>query len=65
LFLLQRCSRPLCSSQNTGEIRLGAFPLTHRPLRVAALTRPTPQDPTACRGSGLDVAEVPHLRNRR
>src|SRR6478736_1342426 len=38
--ILQRCSRPLCSSQSTGGTQ---------PHHQQNRQRPVPQDPTACR----------------
>jgi hypothetical protein len=65
----QRCSRPLCSSQDTGGPRGGSVALANEVAaydeqRVRARVRPQPfpQDPTACQ-AGLPVT-APGPRRR-
>ena len=62
----RRCSRPLCSSQDTGGAsRSTVYPYRHRagPIRgcgwCLATPRPFPQDPTACSSSRLAWQLVP------
>jgi len=59
---MQRCSRPLCSSQNSGGTTCGARPTREgewfqRRGGPIEETNPFPQDPTACltRPSPLDL----------
>src|SRR5699024_4686069 len=64
LLLLQRCSRPLCSSQGTGGIRhhnhdMSSWRVAVREVGPRRSSDPKPQDPTACLGAGPNSSEFP------
>ena len=57
---LQRCSRPLCNSQNTGETKPHK---TNKPFHVRLTARsqnPRLQNPTACKNQPTKPETVPH-----
>ena len=61
---LQRCSRPLCNSQNTGETKPHKTNKTFHVRLTARSQNPRLQNPTACKKPTKPNQRVPHSQKQ-